>query len=740
MLRFSRELRARPKKGVFVVFPDISRLMKPREIVLIGASEKEGSLARTTYENIAERSNFDKEKLHLVNPRYDRLFGRKCYKRVSDIKSREIDVAILLIKADYVPETVRECAECGIPFALIMSAGFAEAGGKGVELQEQLVRVIRETGIRVYGPNCPGLTDLNNRLGMTFSGGYAYDHLSGGIGLASQGGGMGRCVMQGQKRGIGFGYFISTGNELDLELSDFIYYMLNDPQIRVIAAVVEGFKTGEKFKEAAKFALEKKKPIVLLKVARTDLGQKIALSHTGSMAGSDEVLDALCKQYGVVRVDDLDELMETSVLFARCGLRERVNLAIVSGSGGSNTLAADLCGQMGLELAEFSEETIGKLKRIAPPYVAISNPVDLTAAIFSDTDLHINSVKAVLEDENIDMVIVPVYAYYGKVTDKICRDLVDAAAHTDKIIVPIWMSPMEADGLKFLEEGRLVPFRSIKSTILAVKRYIDYCRFIHGNHRAGDRAEAGASPAVRAAAEEARRIVRVPGRSTLDEYASKNLLKSIGIPATREQIVQEPDEAVAAAREIGYPVALKIVSPDIPHKTEAGAVRLNVNSDEELAQAFREIKQSASVYNPAARIEGVLVSEMVTDGLEMILGLKLDPQFGSVVLIGMGGIHTELFKDAVMGINPISKAYARSLISRLKSAPLLNGFRGGVKYDVDALADAVEKLSAFGDAMGREIAELDINPLIVLPEGQGVKALDALIIPNTTSRGKGLQP
>lgn len=707
-----------------LLFPDISKLMKPREIAIVGASEKENSLAKTTYENIVDRSDFHKENVQLVNPRYDEMFGQRCYKKVSDIQSNEIDVAIILVKADYVPGVVRECAEIGIPFALIMTAGFAEVGGKGIELQRQLEEVIQETGIRVYGPNCPGLTDLNNRLGMTFSIGYSYDFLSGGIGLASQGGGMGRCIMQGQKRGIGFGYFISTGNEIDLELSDFIYYMLKDPKIRVVAAVVEGFKDGEKFKEVAKYALKMKKPIVLLKIARSELGQEVVMSHTGSMAGSDEILDALCNQYGVVRVDDIDELLETSALFSRGGLMDSTNLSIVSGSGGTNVLTADLCGQMNLDLVKFGEPTIEKLTQIAPTYASVSNPVDLTADIFSDRDLHINSIKAVLEDKNVNIVIVPVYANYGNVTEVICQDLVELPSIEGKLIIPIWMSPMEVGGLKRLEEGGLIPFRSVKNTIVTVKRYVDYCKFVYGHKEVFDHTETE----YRELFHHVDRVLHKTSKDAIDEYTSKNILNAAGISVTNEQIVQTSEEAVAVAEEIGYPVALKIVSSDIPHKTEAGIVRLDIRSDNELRKACDEIKQAATTYNPHAKIEGVLVSEMVQDGIEMILGLKLDPQYGSVVLIGLGGIYTEILKDVVIGMNPISKEYAFKLISKLKGAELLNGFRGGEKYDVEALASTVEKLSRFGAILDKNIGELDINPLLVLPEGKGVKALDALII------------
>jgi len=705
-------------------FTNLTKMVQPRNIVIIGATERPSSHARATYENIVDNSNFSKDHVFLVNPKYETLFGEKCYKNISDINCTELDVAIILVSAKLVARVTEECAKCKIPFAIVMSSGFIETGIEGEKAQKDLLDVIERTGIRIYGPNCPGLTDINRKLGMTFSPGYALDTLGGSIGLVTQGGGIGRTVLQGQSRGVGFGYFFSPGNELDLELSDFIHYMLNDPSIKVIAALAEGFKNGEKFKKVAKLALQKGKPIVILKIGKSELGKKAALSHTGAMAGSDRVFEALCKQYGIIRVNDVDELLETSALIARGGVENKGGIAIVTGSGGSGSLVADLCGQEGLELASLSEPTIQKLNEILPPFATVTNPVDITASFMENFSLHHESALTILEDENVGIIIEPINANYGKATEAISESLVDIQKMSRKVIIPIWMSSMEEGGYKQLNEGGLVPFRSIRNTVSAVKKCTEYKLFLKEYSTLDSPVEFALDSKLK---------LKLPNNAgAISEYDSKKILKEIGIHIAKEGLGITKEDAVSIAEDINYPVVLKIVSKDIPHKTESGGIRININSKEEVKRAYDDILSAVGMNNPDAEIEGVLVSEMIQGGLEMIVGLKQDPQFGSVVLVGMGGIHAELMNDVEMATCPVSEEYAMKMISKLKTAPLLNGYRNTPKRDIKSLALTIVQLSKLGTSNTR-IEEIDINPLLVMEEGRGVVAIDALVVVNDST-------
>ncbi|PIC83102.1 acyl-CoA synthetase [Sporosarcina sp. P21c] len=698
------------------MFTDLTRLVQPTNIAIIGVSSRDGSHGKNTYENIVKQSNFSKENVYLVNDRYDELFNRRCYKSISEIKGVQIDVAIILVRANAVPRIVQECADHTIPFALIMSSGFNEVGEEGQKLQNELQAVIKNTNIRVYGPNCPGLTDLNRRLGMTFSPGYVNDTLGGSIGLVTQGGGLGRTALQGQKRGIGFGYFFSPGNEIDLDLSDCIYYMIHDPKIKVIAAVAEGIKDGEKFKEVAKLALKKRKPIVILKVGRSELGRKAALSHTGSLAGSDQVFDALCKQFGVIRVNDIDELIETSQLFVRCTIREDVGLAIVTGSGGSGSLLADFCGLNGLDLPSFNTSTIKKLEEVLPPFASYNNPVDLTASFLVDERIHEDSMIPILEDDNIDIVIEPINADYGNSTKILAESLVNLQKKTDKVIIPIWMSSREDGGYDILEKGGLVPFRSIRNTVTALTHFSNYGNFVSSH------VEVDFNPNQKEAQRSKDIIVK---KRVLNEYDSKKFIGKVGIEVPNEVLAVSKGAAINAAESIGFPVAMKIVSEQIKHKTEVKGIQLNIENEKALSLAYDELMENVTRLAPNAHIDGVLIAEMVKGGQEMILGLKSDPQYGQSILIGMGGVNAEILKDIAIGICPISEQYAKSLVNELASTPLLNGYRNSPKLDVDALAKAISDLSVLGITTP-EINELDINPLIV--KEKGVVALDALVI------------
>ncbi len=697
-----------------IVFPDLTRLVNPQSIALVGASDKADSIGARTFENLTKYSTYA-GRLDLVNPGRKEIGGMPCMPSVADLAEAP-DVAILAVRADLVLQTLRECGDRGTRFAIVFTSGFGETGADGRAVEAQMREVVARTGMRIYGPNCPGLNNINAGLGMSFSPAWRIDRRPGPIGVATQGGGLGRSFMQAMDRGVGTGLWCSGGNEVDLEVSDYIHYMADAPDIRVIATVLEGVRNGPRFMAAALHAARKGKPIVALKVGKSDYGVKAAQSHTAAIAGSTEINAAVFRELGIVEVEDIDEMIDAASMLARGKPTGREKIALYSFSGGTLALAADHVGIAKLELAAFEPATLDALGEALPSYAAFDNPVDVTAEVLVDSTLSYKTLKATALDANTDLVVVPIPVEYGRTTQMLAESMVKVQQEVDTPIVPVWMSDRTGEGQRIMIEGGLMPMRSLRGAARAMTRYIGY-----GRWRANLNADWQPLGSV---------IAPHPsGTTTLNESAAKAVLQRAGVPTPAGVVATTADEAAHAVQALGSAkVAMKVVSAAITHKTDVGGVRLGIDSAAEARAAFEDIRARVSAAHDLSVVEGVLVEPMLAKPfIEAVVGIHRDPVFGHVCTFGLGGVSIELFKDVSRRLLPLTPQSARAMVMETRCHDLLAGHRGQTAFDIDALVSVLVKLSDFVARHADRIEELEINPLAVRPHGSGVVALDAVI-------------
>lgn len=692
-------------------FANLSRFIHPRNVVVVGASPRPTSQGGRLYENMVVHSAF-KGTVYAVNPAYTDINGAPCWPSISALpEDKEIDLALIIVKGTLVPSILEECASRHIPFAIVMSSGFSEAGEEGAQLERDIAELCARTGLHVYGPNCPGFVNVRDQLGMTFSPAFKDDLHTGSIGLATQGGGLGRNLLQGLCAGPGVGLWFSAGNEVDLEVPDFIAHMAHDPKINVIGVLLEGIKDGRRLTAALELARAQKKPVVILKIGHSEAGIRAAQSHTASIAGSADINSAVFRQFGVIEVRDLSELLATLHLLSRGTPAPNTGLCVYTFSGGTAALAADIADASGLPLASFTSETISALRSLLPSFAAIDNPVDTTADILRDQDAANECLRQVCNDPNVGAVLLPIPMDYKEVTDGIAESIVEISRSTRALIVPVWMSRRHGRGFELMETNGLMPFYSISDAVEALKAIWP--------------AQVGTStpPNPEAEAE-----APVHGEA-LSEAHSKQLLRTGGIALPESAIANSPDEAAAFAQRLGSPVVMKIVSPDILHKTDAGGVRLNIQDPEEARLAYAEIITAAGNYMPQARLEGVLVEAMLpATGREVLISVSHDENFGQVMTFGLGGIFVEVLRDITHRMLPLDRANAVAMINELRHAELLHGVRGHPPCDLDALTELMLKLSNFAQQNRHDIREIELNPVWVGSKGQGAIPLDALII------------
>lgn len=695
---------------------DLSRLIHPRAIALVGASERPQSIGGRTLSNLLDHSQIDGE-LYLVNPTKSELRGHRCWPSIASLPQTP-DVAVIAVPASGVIAVMEECAARGVPFAIILTSGFGEAGAEGERAQARLKEIAEQAGMRVYGPNCPGLTNVNARLGMTFSPSFPHDLVKGPIGLATQGGGLGRNVMQAMERGIGIGLWASTGNEVDLQVADFIHYMATAPDIKVIVTLLEGIKDGPRFLAALLCAADNGKPVIALKVGKSEYGQRAAQSHTASLTGSAEVNSAVFRQYGVIEVDDIDELVDTAWLFARAMPGEREEIGVYCSSGGTTALTADAVGTAGLKLAEFAPETIALLRSKLPDYAAVNNPVDTTAAVLSDADLVECTLGAVAADPNTGCVIAPIALDYGETTVRMAQTIIAAQKRVRSPIVPIWMSDRLGEGYRMLVAAGFAPPRSVGKAIAAIRRWTEWGRW---RRSAADRPARRLPSAVPAAPAGALR--------NLSELQAKALLEKAGIPLLPVAVARTREEARQLADGMGYPVVAKIASPDILHKSDIGGVRVGIADGAQLELAWDDIMASAGHHRPDAAIDGLLIEKMAPGGgVELMAGVTRDPVFGHVMTFGLGGVYVEILRDVTRRLLPLSPEDAASMVREMRCFPVLDGARGRPVADVPALERLLLGVSEFVTANAQRIEEMDLNPIWVGARGEGALPLDAVIV------------
>ncbi|HDQ72780.1 MAG TPA: CoA-binding protein [Chloroflexi bacterium] len=709
-------------------FRDLSPLLNPRAIAVVGASERPGSAGQLVLGNLKHLGY--PGPVYAVHPRHEQVLGFPCYPDMASLPG-PVDVAAVLLRAEKVLPALREAVEAGVRAAWVLASGFAEADEAGERRQAELARFAEQTGLLVCGPNCIGVANLLDRA-AAYSVALSPATRAGTVSAVMQSGAV--CLGIANAARFGFRYLISSGNEAVLDSADYIGYLAQDPHTHVIVAFLEGIRSPQKFVAAAWAAAEAGKPIIAVKVGRSEVARRTVQAHTGSLAGSDAVVDAVFRRLGVVRLDTLDELVETAVLFDACSLPAGDGVGLLSLSGGQIGLIADLAQELDLDFPHLSEHSKQALSEILPPYSPIANPLDA----WGSGDLEESypaCVEVVARDENIDLLAVsrdtPTGVAEREVEQSlaVARAAVDAARQTGKPVAVFSnvSAGFQPDVQALLDAGGVPYLQGTSETLRALQAFVDYAGFRRRMGRARDVGPTsdGPSPADLDAWRD--RLRHVEG--TLSEVEGRRLLAAYGIPGPREAVAPSAEAAVAAADGIGYPVVLKILSPDIQHKTEIGGVRVGLGDAGAVRCAFQQVTAAAREHHPTARIEGVLVQEMVSgdDAVEVILGIMRDPSFGPVVLFGSGGILVELVQDSNLRLPPLSRREARAMIEETRGAWLLQGFRGRPPADVDALLDSLVRLSQLAADLGDLVAALDINPLMVLPAGQGVRAVDVLL-------------
>ncbi len=701
---------------------DLEPFFNPKSIAIIGASQnyvKPGGRPVNALQSKGYRG-----KVYPVNPSHESINGLKCYPSVLDVPG-EVDLAVVSVVAGKVYQALEECVAKGVKAAVIFSSGFAEVGDDGLAEQRRITELARKSGLRILGPNCLGLVNTTNGVMASFA--FIVDLPETAeekvLGFVTQSGAFGAIIYASSlHRGVGFNYFVSVGNEADLEFADFVEYMVYDDKTKLIGGYLEGAKDGDKLRRVAEEALEAEKPVLILKVGRTVAGSRAAASHTGSLAGSDRVYDAFFKQTGIIRIDDYTELIAFTPLFQTGKMPRGKNTAIIATSGGAGVTMADLCESLGLNVIPLRAETREKMDRVLPFFASSRNPVDLTAAVMTRPGIVVDSLRAVCEDPEVDIVICNINLPFTAPGHPIIQEFIDIYRSTDKFVL---LSPFVFPGagmdpaiLEILKAG--VPTNP--NTVIAIKAIsilAEYSETLKKRKRPEYRVRPSKSPKPDLSG------LLQPGE-TLSESRSKTVLEKYGIPVTREALAASADEAVEKAGQIGYPVVLKVDSPDIAHKTDAGALKLNLRDEGEVRSAFGEIVANARAYKPDARINGVLVQEMLPEGTEVIVGVSRDPVFGPVIMFGLGGIFVEVLKDVSFRVAPVSPGDARDMVEEIKGSALLRGVRGRPPADVESIVDVILKVSNLVSDYRDSIEELDINPLMVYPDG--VKAADALIV------------
>lgn len=688
---------------------DLSRLVDPSSVAIVGASDRPFSLGQRAVDNLLDHSDF-RGNAYLINRSKKEIHGRQTYQSVLALPEVP-DVAVLLVPAANALPVIEECASAGVKFAVVLTSGFGEMGPEGKQVEAQMLAIAQSAGMRLYGPNSPGLCNINKRIGLMFSPSFRTDQFPGPIGLATQGGGIGRCFVQGLERGVGVGLFVSTGNEVDLTLADFIRYMADADDITTIATAIEGVKNGSDFASAALYAAEKGKPVVALKIGRSDYGAKAVASHTGSLSGAAEVTSAALREIGVTEVDDMDELLDVASVFARSRPTGREKVVVYGFSGGACALSADVVSQAGLELATLAESTKQRLAEVLPDYAAYENPVDATSDILTRPEIGLSSLEATVRDPGTGVVFYPFPCDYDGLTGKIAEGIVEVQKSTDVLIVPVWMSDRLGPGYRELVAGGLMPIGSVQRGMRAVRRWID-----RGNWSA--RPGWQPLPSTRAEGE----------RAVWSEPDAKRLLASYGVPVPRSEVVGSADKAAKAADGIAAPVALKVVSAGITHKSDVGGVLVGLTSGDEAREGYQRILGNVAANQPGASVEGVLVEQMAPEGIDVLIGVARDPVFGPVITFGLGGVLVELLNDVSRRLLPLDAERARQLVGQPKCAALLRGVRGHPGYDTDALVRLLVSISDFVSGNAERIDELELNPVRVGLAGQGALALDAVLV------------
>lgn len=689
----------------------LQALLAPRSIAILGSSADFRKVSGRPLKHLRDKGYAGK--IYPVNPRYENIGDLRCYPRVGAIES-EVDLAIIVLPASEVLNAVRELGAKGVPAAIIFSSGFSEIGEDGKKLEREIAATARAAGVRLCGPNCLGLINAFDKVLATFSQYADADTPSGPVGFVTQSGAFGTAIAAlARRRGLGLGYFVNTGNEADLNFAEIMREVIKDPRIKIGAGYIEGLKNGDDFVSLAETAMEMGKPLVVTKVGRLGAGARAAASHTGSLAGDDVVFDGVARQHGVIRARNEEHMLDIVEVLSHCDLPQGAGIGLLTQSGGAGVLMADRAQELGLSVPVLQPQTQAALHKVIPGFGAVGNPVDVTGQFVADPNLLLESVKLMLADPNVDVGIVWFQLMEAHV-DKLVKVLLDIRAQVTKPFVVCWVAAPDA-GVKALRENGIAVLRGAEPAVDAVAALVHYAQARRAWLACRDERNAIVVP-----------VVDSPRTQIVSTMEGSRLLTQLGVPHARSMLAKSAEEAVRAAQTLGYPVVLKIESPDILHKTEAGGVILKLADDEAVRCAFATIIERARHYNANARIEGVVVQAMAGGDTEFVIGLQNDPVFGVVLMAGLGGVLIEVLRDVAFRKVPLCPSEAADMLNDLHGKAVLAGVRGQPPRDRAALTQIICAVSRLGAALGPQLATLDLNP-IMLGE-KGATAVDWLLM------------
>lgn len=706
----------------------LDRIFKAESVAVIGASKDETKRGYQTIKTLQEEKY--EGSIYPVNPKEKTILGLKCYKSVLDIPDR-VDMALIATPAHTVKAILEECGKKSVGGAVVLAGGFGELGGKGKSLEEEMVRTAREKGLRIIGPNTSGM--ISKGIGLNLVGLKNVPH--GSIALLTQSGNIALTLITeaGLKSQKGFSYYVGVGNEADIKFHEYLEYFTLDPDTKAILIYVEGLREGREFlRQASKTS--QTKPIVLLKSGRSAKGSKSAGSHTGALAGISEVADSAFKTAGIITVEHSDEMFPIAETLSSLPMLQESSIAILADGGGHATIAADYLSELGIKLPELQKETRDRLAAILPDNASLANPIDVAGGTDSNPAVFADCAEILLEDSNIHgLLIVGLFGGYGiRFAKKLAFMEEDAAHRMGKLVntsrKPIVLHSLfnyaKPHSLDLLRYYNIPVYDSLEIACKCIEALSDYSSCLQeANNKCNFQLNRGAK-----AIPEGQRIIDgalAEGREVLLEHEAKELLRLHGASISVDHLARNEEEAVKMAEELGGEVVLKIVSPDILHKSDAGGVRLKLKNEQEVRTAFKEIVDSAREYRPDADIKGCLVSRMAGEGVELIIGTKIDEQFGSVVMFGLGGVLVEVLKDVSFRVLPVSEQGAISMIEEIKSSAVLDGVRGKAPCDKQAITQLIEKVSEVIESYP-SIHEMDLNPVIA--HQKGLTIVDARII------------
>jgi len=702
---------------------DIECIISPKSIAVVGATNRPGSVGLATFKNLLQAGYHGV--LYPVNPKSQSVQGVKAYPSLTDVPD-DVDLAVIIVPAKVVPSVVEEAVKKQVKGCVVITAGFKEVGGQGIELEERLKELVRENGTRLVGPNCLGVVNTNKEVCMNASFARIMPQ-PGNIAFISQSGALCSAVLDvAAGRNIGFSKFISFGNKADVNEIDLLRYLKNDPDTDVILMYIEDITDGREFiKVTRDITLNTGKPILAVKSGRSPEGAQAAASHTGSLAGSDNTYDAIFLQGGIQRVEGVNELFNYAQAFSKQPLPKGNRVAIITNAGGPGIMTTDAAIRHGLRLAELSDSTKAKLLEYLPETASIRNPVDVIGD--ATHERYEAAIRDILMDDGVDGAIVILTPQAMTDILETARIIPRVAKDIRKPIFSAFMGLVDvSEGVQYLEEHGIPNYIFPEA---AVRSMVSMVRFGDRMRSRGDRKREVRQFSTDR--EKAAGIIKekLGGRQScyMPEDEATEILRCYGFPLLESRVVKDPSELGPVIDELGFPVAMKIISQDVIHKSDAGGVRLKIKSLEQARKAFEEIIGNVKRLKPDARVEGILVEQMAQSGLEVILGATRDSKFGSMCMFGLGGIFVEALKDVTFRLAPMSELSAENMIRSIKAYTVLRGVRGNPPADIESIKDCILRLSQMVSDHP-EIKELDINPLIVYPEGQGCAVADSRIL------------